>query len=87
MIENSSIQLPWYSFGKIVSDGRHWLIEDLLVRWGETDTYNYISHRINLEIPVEVQPGQEAVEYYLEQAKDAIIAQAQALLAQEEGFA
>jgi hypothetical protein len=37
-------------------------------------------------LPAEVQPGQEAVEYYLEQAKTAIIQTAQDLAAQEAGF-
>ena len=97
MKEKSHVALPWFSLGQIVSTGSGFVIRDLIVRWNETveiidgpeqsQQYAYDAYKFDLELPVEVEPGQEAVEYYLEQAKTAILALAQSRLAQCEGFA
>lgn len=98
MKEYCHTSLPWFSMGQLTGTGSGFIIRDLIVRWNEvTETiegpegqqvqYAYDAHRFDLDLPTEVAPGPEAVEYYLEQAKDAIILQAQTLLAQEEGFA
>ena len=97
MKERCHISLPWFSMGQIAGTGSSFIISGLIVRWneaveaidgpdGQQTSYSYDAIRFDLELPAEVQPGQEAVEYYLEQAKDTILAQAQALLAQEVGF-
>ena len=98
MKERSNTQLPWHGICQIEKDGTRWVIRDLLVRWGETTEqreteegteteYIYTSHRIDVDLPPEVQPGIEAVELYLEAAKAAILQLAQDLGAQEAGFA
>ncbi len=89
MEDKSSIRQPWYSMGKIESSGCGWVVRDLLVRWGEVvagDGYSYTAHRIDYVLPIEVSPGRESVEFYLEAAKDAIIALAVQAIAQSEGF-
>lgn len=97
MIESSHEQKPWYGLGIIEKRRSGWAIRDLLVRWNERQVerpiceevqieYQYDAYRFDYLLPVEVQPGVEAVEYYLEQAKSAIQAQAQALSEQEAGF-
>jgi len=97
MQDRSNIQQPWYSWGKLVKGEFGWVIKDLIVRWNERQEtrqteagpeteYVHDAHRFNYKLPAGVQPGQEAVEYYLEQAKSAIIQLAQEYLAQEEGF-
>lgn len=98
MDDRSNIPQSSFSMGKIEKTVSGWIIKDLLVRWNERQEtkeieegeeeieYVYDAHRFDLHLPVEVQPGREAVEYYLEQAKDAIIQLAQDNLAQEEGF-
>ena len=97
MKEHSHLQLGWYTLGVIKKAGSKWIIEGMLVRWneqieerdmdGETVTeYVYDAHRFDYELPPEVQPGQEAVEFYLEAAKDAVLQLAQDLAAQDEGF-
>jgi hypothetical protein len=97
MEDRSNIKKNWYEFGSITKTFEGWIIKDLLVRWNERQEtrqteagpeteYVYDAHRFNYEIPVGVQPGQEAVEYYLEQAKTAIVQLAQDSLAQEDGF-
>lgn len=97
MKEHSHLQLGWYTLGVIKKAGSKWIIEGMLVRWneqieerdmdGETVTeYVYDAHRFDYELPPEVQPGQEAVEFYLEAAKDAVLQLAQDLAAQEAGF-
>ena len=98
MKERSITQLPWHGICQIEKDGTRWVIRNLLVRWNEqteqretetgTETeYVYTSHRIDVELPPEVQPGIEAVELYLEAAQAAILQLAQDLEAQEAGFA
>ncbi len=97
MKEHSHRQLPWYSLGPIEKIGSKWFIKDLYVRWNEQIEekemdngpiieYIYDAHRFNYELPVDIQPGVEAVEYYLSEAEDSVILLAQKLLAQEEGF-
>ena len=97
MIEYCHTSLPWFTLGQIVSTGSGFIVQGLIVRWNETievmdglektQQYVYDAYKFDLELPVEVEPGQEAVEYYLEQAKSAILALAQSRLAQCEGFA
>ena len=98
MKEHSHISLGWYTLGVIQKAGSKWVIKDLLVRWneqteerdmdgGETVTeYVYDAHRFDYELPPEISPGNEAVEFYLEAAQAAIIQLAQDLEAQEAGF-
>lgn len=89
MKEHSHLQLGWYTLGVIKKAGSKWIIEGLLVRWNERTIeaeYVYDAHRFDYELPPEVQPGREAVEYYLEQAKLAVVQLAQDLAAQEAGF-
>jgi len=97
MKEHSHRQLPWYSLGLIEKIGSKWFIKDLYVRWNEQieekemgdgliTEYVYDAIRFNYELPVDVQPGVEAVEYYLAEAEDAVTLLAQRLLTQEEGF-
>lgn len=97
MIEHSHRQETWFSIGQIAYLDSRWVIHDLLVRWNERKLtingpegavveYVYDAYRFDMEIPIEVQPGIEAVEYYIEQAKSAILIQAQNLAAQEVGF-
>jgi hypothetical protein len=101
MQDRSNIQKPWVELGQITKSVGGWIIKDLLVRWNETQVtkdgqtdmgageqteFVYDAYRFDYPLPAEVQPGQEAVEYYLEQAKTAIIQTAQDLVAQEAGF-
>ena len=97
MKEHSHISLGWYTLGVIKKAGSNWGIKDLLVRWneqieerdmdGETATeYVYDAHRFDYELPHEVQPGIEAVEFYLEAAQAAVLQLAQDLAAQEAEF-
>ena len=97
MIESSHKQENWYSMDKISRFGSGWVIKDLLIRWNEqqvtveTDIaprteYVYDAYRFDYLLPVEVEPGLESVAYYLEAAKSAMIALAQAMVTQEEGF-
>ena len=97
MKEHSHLQLGWYTLGVIKKSGPKWIIEGLLVRWneqieerdmdGETVTeYIYDAHRFDYELPPEVQPGVESVEYYLEAAQSAVLQLAHDLAAQEAGF-
>ena len=97
MKEHSHLQLGWFTLGVIQKEGSKWVIKDLLVRWdehtekrdmdGETVTeYVYDAHRFDYELPPEISPGNEAVEFYLEAAQAAIIQLAQDLEAQEAGF-
>ena len=48
--------------------------------------YVYDAHRFDYEMPPEVRPGIEAVEYYLEAAQAAVLQLAHDLEAQEAGF-
>lgn len=97
MKERSNIQQPWHGVVNIERDGSRYVVRDLLVRWNEqteeretdegTETeYVYDSRRIDVELPPEVQPGIEAVEFYLEAAQAAVLQLAQDLEAQEAGF-
>lgn len=94
MEDRSTVQKSWYEFGRIVDTGAGFEVRDLLVRWGEhTETredgvteYVYESRRITLALDPAIRPLPDAIEYYLELAKDTIITQAQALSAQSEGF-
>jgi hypothetical protein len=97
MEERSNSSKNWYELGTIEKSGSRWIIKNLLVRWneqieerdidGETVTeYVYDAHRFDFELPPEVQPGLEAVEFYLEAAQAAILQLAQDLEAQEAGF-
>lgn len=98
MKERSNTQLPWHGICQIEQDGTRRVIHNLLVRWNETTEeretetgteteYIYTSHRIDVDLPPEVQPGLEAIELYLEAAQAAILQLAQDLEAQEAGFA
>ena len=99
MKEHSHLQLGWRTLGTIEKSGSEWVLKDLLVRWnehteeledmdgGETVTeYVYDAHRFDFELPPEVQPGLEAIEFYLEAAQAAVLQLAQDLEAQEAGF-
>ena len=90
MKDRSTSQKNWYELGKIArtQEGTY-EIRDILIRWNEAqeeDEHVYDAHRFTIQLDEDIRPGREAVEYYLEQAKDAIIAKAQALAAQEEGL-
>ncbi len=97
MKEHSHLQLGWYTLGVIKKAGSKWIIEGLLVRWNEQieerdmgdgpiTEYVYDAHRFDYELPVEISPGVEAVEFYLEAAKDSFLQLAQDLATQETGF-
>ena len=97
MEERSNISKDWYELGTIEKSGSRWFIRDILVRWNERieeketedgtmNEYVYDTHRFNYELPVEVRPGLEAVEFYLEAAQAAVLQLAQDLAAQEAGF-
>lgn len=98
MIERSNIQQDWHGPVNVERDGSGYVIRNLLVRWNETTEereteegteteYVYDAHRIDVDLPPEVQPGLEAVELYLEAAQAAILQLAKDLKAQEVGFA
>jgi hypothetical protein len=91
------MQKPWAELGPIMKRLDGWVIKDLLIRWNETaeikqtdmgeqTEYVYDAHRFDYLLPFEVTPGREAVEYYLAQAKTAILQHAHDLEAQEAGF-
>lgn len=93
MEERSNIQQPWHGVVNIERDGSRYVVRDLMVRWNEKETedgteieYVYDAHRFDFELPPEVQPGLEAVEFYLEAAQAAVLQLAQDLAAQEAGF-
>ena len=97
MKERSNIQQPWHGVVNIERDGSRYVVRDLMVRWNEqteeketedgTETeYVYDAHRFDYELPPEVQPGLEAVEFYLEAAQVAVLQLAQDLAAREAGF-
>ena len=97
MKERSNIQQPWHGVVNIERDGSRYIIRDLVVRWNETTEehetesgteteYVYDAHRFDYELPPKVQPGLEAVEFYLEAAQAAVLQLAQDLEAQEAGF-
>ena len=97
MKERSNIQQPWHGVVNIERDGSRYVVRDLLVRWNEQTEekeiedgieteYVYDAHRFDYELPPEVQPGLEAVEFYLEAAQAAVLQLAQDLEAQEAGF-
>lgn len=97
MEERSNISKNWYELGTIEKSGSRWIIRDLMIRWNERTEekemedgpgteYVYDAHRFDYELPPEVQPGIEAVEFYLEAAQAAVLQLAQDLAAQEAGF-
>ena len=97
MKERSNIQQPWHGVVNIERDGSRYVVRDLMVRWNEqteeketedgTETeYVYDAHRFDFELPPEVQPCLEAVEFYLEAATAVVLQLAQDLEAQEAGF-
>ena len=97
MKERSNIQQPWHGVVNIERDGSRYVVRDLMVRWNEQTEeketedgaeteYVYDAHRFDYELPPEVQPGLEAVEFYLEAAQAAVLQLAQDLAAQEAGF-
>ena len=97
MKERSNIQQPWHGVVNIERDGSRYVVRGLMVRWNEqteeketedgTETeYVYDAHRFDFELPPEVQPGIEAVEFYLEAAQVAVLQLAQDLAAREAGF-
>ncbi|MFA7220735.1 MAG: hypothetical protein WC119_09600 [Synergistaceae bacterium] len=97
MKERSNIQQPWHGVVNIERDGSRYVVRGLMVRWNETieekeadegteAEYVYDAHRFDYELPPEVQPGVEAVEFYLEAAQAAVLQLAQDLAAQEAGF-
>jgi len=99
MIESSHKQENWFTMGVISKSitGLGFIVKDLIVRWNERQCvingpdegrteYIYNAIRFDIELPLEVQPGVESVEYYLEQAKSSILTMAQALASQEDGF-
>ena len=96
MKERSNIQQPWHGVVNIERDGSRYIIRDLMVRWNEQTEekeiedgieteYVYDAYRFDFELPPEVQPGIEAIEFYLEAAQAAILQLAQDLEAQEAG--
>ncbi len=96
MIERSHEQKTWYELNGIEKTSLGWIIH-ILVRWNERQEsrqadvgtvteYVYDAYWLDYQLPVEVQPGREAVEYYLGQAQTAIVQLAQEALAQEAGF-
>lgn len=98
MKERSNIQQAWHGPVNVEPGGSGYVIRNLLVRWNEqteqreTEDGNetehvYDAHRIDVDLPPEIQPGLEAVELYLEAAQAAILQLAQDLEAQEVGFA
>ena len=97
MEERSNIQQPWHGVVNVECDGSRYVIRNILVRWNETieekeadegteTEYVYDAHRFDYELPVEISLGVEAVEFYLEAAKDAVLQLAQDLATQEAGF-
>ena len=97
MQDRSNIQKPWCELGPIVKNGGGWVVKDLLIRWneqqetkqtdmGEQTEYVYDAYRFDYLLPVEIEPGQESVEYYLEAAKAVILKLAQDRLTQAVGF-
>ena len=97
MKERSNIQQPWHGVVNIERDGSRYVVRDLMVRWNEQTEekeiedgieteYVYDAYRFDFELPPEVQPGIEAIEFYLEAAQAAILQLAQDLEAQEAGF-
>ena len=98
MKEHSHISLGWYTLGVIQKAGSKWIIKDLLVRWdeqieeldmdggGTMIEYVYDAHRFDYELPPKVQPGSEAVEFYLEEVKEAILQEVKDMAGREAGF-
>jgi hypothetical protein len=97
MQDKTSIPKPWCELGPITKNGGGWIVKDLLIRWNEqqetkqtdmgTQTeYVYDAYRFDYLLPVEIEPGRESVEYYLDAAKTAIVQLAQDRMAQEAGF-
>ena len=99
MEDRSNVQKNWYELGPITKTSVGWIIKDLLVRWNEHQEqrsgeggveaeYVYDAYRIDYILPIGVQPGTEAVEYYfsLESTKTAIMQLARDLSAQGGGF-
>lgn len=94
MEERSNIQLNWHGTICPEFDGSKYVLRGLRVRWNEQQVeredgeveYVYEVYVVDVELPPEVQPGQEAVEFYLEVAQDAVLQLAQDLAAQEAGF-
>lgn len=94
MEERSNIQLSWHGTIQTEFDGSKYVIKGLRVRWNEQQQeqedgeieYVYSAHVVDVELPPEVQPGMEAVEFYLEATQDATLQLAQDLAAQEAGF-
>ena len=94
MEDRSTAKKNWYEAGPIIQRDGNFVIKDLLIRWNEQTELNgegvteyvYTAHRFDLELPSVVQPGAEAVGVYLEAAKDAIMADAQARALQGAGF-
>lgn len=97
MKERSNMQQLWHGVVNIECNGTGYVIRNILVRWNETieeketeegteTEYVYDAHRFDYELPVEISPGVEAVEFYLEAAKDSVLQLAQDLAAQEAGF-
>lgn len=82
--------------GKIITSGTGCIIKDMIVRWNErqvtkdsdmpTTEFLYDAHRFDYLLPVEVSPGREAVEYFLESAKETIVVLAQNMAEQEAGL-
>ncbi len=97
MEDRSNIQKSFYELGRIQKFGSGYAVKDLFVRWNERTAtkqgpdgpeteYIYDAHVITLELPAGVEPGVEAVRYYIEASQEAIIALAQQLHTQEAGF-
>ena len=97
MKEYCHTSLPWFTLGEIIGTDAGFIVQGLIVRWNETigavvgpegqqTQYSYDAHKFDLELPIEVAPGPEAVEYYLEAGKDGIIEKAKTRLTQKEGF-
>lgn len=97
-MDRSNVKKNWYELGLITKSGSVWIVKDLLVRWNERQEersgddgsteieFVYDSYSFDYGLPHEVQPGVEAVEYYLEAAQSAVLQLAQDLAAQEAGF-
>jgi hypothetical protein len=92
VIEHSHKQENWYSLESLVDKDGTWFAH-LLVRWdelqltewaeeGERIGYKYTAQRIIVALPSDVQNQNEAI-IYIENAKGAILAEAQKQLARE----
>lgn len=92
MDDRSNEQRPWYLLEDLIETGGV-LFAHLLVRWnelqevmqadeGERIEYKYTAQRIVKALPLDVRDRKEAI-IYIENARGAIISDAQKILARE----